>query len=191
MAARLRAAGLSVVATREPGGAPGAEVLRRLLVEDPPSPGWEPLSEALLHYAARNEHVHKTIAPALAEGAWVVCDRFADSTAAYQGAGLALTADALESLRRLVLRGFHPDLVLLLDLSPEEGLARAAARSGRTDRYESQDIGFHRRVRAAFREIAEADPARYTIIDAAAGPAAVHDSVRSAVEARLGVLLPA
>lgn len=186
LADRLAAAGLSVVTTREPGGAPGAELLRRLLLETPPEGGWQPFTEALLHYAARNEHVQRTLAPALGAGSWVVCDRFADSTAAYQGAGLEVAPEDLAALRRLVLRDFQPDLVVLLDLDPQEGLRRAAARSGRPDRYEREDVAFHRRVRAAFLALAEAAPALYATIDAAPAVDVVHDAVRAAVAGRLG-----
>ena len=113
---------------REPGGAPGAEVLRRLL-ETPPAPGWSPLSEALLHNAARSEHSDKTIRPALQGGAWVISDRFADSTGAYQGAGLGLPGEVIEALRTLVVGESEPDLTIVLDVPVEDGLRRAAARA--------------------------------------------------------------
>ena len=150
LADALREAGIDVVVSREPGGAPGAEALRRLLLDDVPSSGWSPLSEALLHYAARNEHLEKTIKPALDRGSWVVCDRFADSTAAYQGAALGLSSEVLATLSRLVLGDFVADLTLVLDLPVRSGLARAAARSATSDRYERMDVDFHERVRQAF-----------------------------------------
>ena len=142
-----------------------------------------------MHYAARAEHLKKTIAPALAAGSWVICDRFADSTEAYQGAGLALAADALQPLRRLVLGDIEPDLVLVLDLDPVAGLARAGLRSVDADRYERMDLAFHQRVRAAFLEIARRGGDRYAVLDAAAGIETVEAAVRSAVERRLGLRL--
>jgi dTMP kinase len=187
LADALGDAGLCVVITREPGGAPGAELLRRLLVESPPTPGWAPLSEALLHYAARNEHLHKTIRPSLARGAWVISDRFADSTAAYQGAGLALDGEIFTCLSRLVIGGNAPDLTLVLDLATEEALARAASRGAQRDRYESMGLEFHRRVRAAFLDIARAGGRRYAIIDAAPEVQRVQQAVRDVVWDRLGL----
>lgn len=189
LADALGHAGVRVVVTHEPGGAPGAELLRRLLVESPPTPGWAPLSEALLHYAARNEHLHNTIRPSLAGGAWVISDRFADSTAAYQGAGLALDCEILTCLGRLVVGDFAPDLTLVLDLATEEALARAASRGAPRDRYESMDLEFHRRVRAAFLDIARAGGRRYAIIDAAPDIRRVQQDVRDVVRERLGIVL--
>ncbi len=189
LAAALQRAGREAVLSREPGGPPGAELLRRLLLETPPAGGWEPVSEALLHYAARAEHLNKTIVPALAAGRWVVCDRFADSTEAYQGAGLALAADALQPLRRLVVDDIEPDLVFVLDMDPGAGLARAKRRSANADRYERMDRPFHDRVRAAFQEIARRGGDRYVVVDAAAGVDDVSAAVRSAIERRLGLRL--
>ncbi len=185
LAAALERSGRRVVLAREPGGPPGAEALRRLLLEAPAG-GWEPLSEALLHNAARAEHLHKTILPALAAGAWVICDRFADSTAAYQGAGLSLPAEALASLRRLVVGDDEPDLVVVLDLDPAASLERASARSGPADRYERMDLAFHRRVRDAFVRIASNGGERYVLLDAAGGVDAVHAAVRASIEQRFG-----
>jgi dTMP kinase len=189
LADALGRAGVRVVLTREPGGAPGAELLRRLLVESPPPPGWEPLSEALLHYAARNEHLHKTIRPALARGTWVVSDRFADSTAAYQGVGLVLDDEIFTCLTRLVVGDLAPDLTLVLDLATEEALERAASRGGRPDRYESMNLEFHRRIRAAFLEIARAGGRRYAVIDAAPDVGRVQQAVWNVVRDRLGIEL--
>lgn len=174
---------------REPGGPPGAEALRRLLLTEAPAGGWEPLSEALLHNAARAEHLHKTILPALSAGTWVICDRFADSTAAYQGAGQSLPAGALAALRRLVVGDDEPDLVVVLDLDPAASLERAKARGGVTDRYERMDLAFHRRVRDAFVRIARNGGERYVLLDAEGGVDAVHAAVRASVEQRLGLRL--
>jgi dTMP kinase len=189
LADALGHAGVGVIVTREPGGAPGAELLRRLLVESPPTPGWAPLSEALLHYAARNEHLDKTIRPALARGIWVISDRFADSTAAYQGAGLALDGAIFGCLSRLVIGDLAPDLTLVLDLATEAALDRAASRGTQRDRYEGMDLEFHRRVRAAFLEIARKGGRRYAIIDAAPDVRRVQQAVRDVVRDRLGIEL--
>jgi dTMP kinase len=188
LAQTLREEGIAVVLTREPGGAPGAEVLRRLLLEHSPSHDWSSLSEALLHYAARCEHLDKTIRPALAGGRWVISDRFADSTAAYQGAGLALAPGAIKSLRALVVGTTEPDLTLVLDVPVDQALHRTAKRSPRpADRYESMDLEFHDRVRAAFLDYARRAPHRYVVIDAAAPADVVARAIRQAVFRHLHV----
>lgn len=174
---------------REPGGPPGAEALRQLLLTPPEAARWEPLSEALLHYTARAEHLRKTIVPALAAGTWVVCDRFADSTEAYQGGGLGLPGDALASLRRLVVGDREPDLVLVLDLDPALGMIRAGKRAAAADRYERMDVTFHQRVRDAFIRIAADGGDRYAVIDAGAGIEAVQAGVRAILAQRLGLSL--
>lgn len=182
------AAGLKVVLTREPGGCESAERIRELLLH-PPAGGLSPLSEALLHYAARREHLGKTIEPALAEGYWVVCDRFADSTMAYQGYGLELGAGVVSALHDLVVGDFAADITVILDMPIETGLARAKARSPEGDRYERLDFDFHRRVRDGFLEIARAHPARCIVIDADRTQEAVADAVRMEIARRLGVTL--
>jgi len=189
LASALEQAGRAVTLSREPGGSPGAEQLRQLLLEAPPAGGWEPEAQALLHYAARAEHLRKVIAPALAAGRWVICDRFADSTEAYQGAGLTLGPEVLRTLRRLIVGELEPDLVLVLDLDPEAGLGRARRRSGQADSYERLDLTFHQRVRAAFQDIAARGGERYTVIDAAAPVDSVENAVFDAVERRLGARL--
>lgn len=183
LADALRAAGHEVVLTREPGGAPGAEAIRALLLG---GTEWDARAEALLHFAARREHVARSIAPALARGAHVVSDRFADSTWAYQGGGQGLPRPVFDALATVALDGLAPDLTLVLDLDPAAGLARAGAR-GALDRYERQDAAFHARVRAAFRAIAEAEPQRCVLVDAAAGEAVVSAAIRAAVGERLGL----
>jgi dTMP kinase len=190
LTAALQAAGIDAIITREPGGAPGADVLRRLLLlETPPQPGWSPLSEALLHYAARAEHLDKTIRPALSSGRWVVCDRFADSTAAYQGAGLGVPDETLATLRRLVVAADEPDLVVVLDVPVEAAFARVAARSPAVDRYEMLDVSFHRRIREAFLAFAARAGAGYAVVDGQHAPGDVAASVRVLVSTRLGVHL--
>lgn len=187
----MRAAGQSVVLTREPGGSPGAEQIRSLLVGGAIN-RWEPMTEALLHYAARRDHVERTIRPALAAGAWVLCDRFADSTMAYQGYGQGLPRDRIERLHRIVLGEFAPALTLILDLPVEEGLIRARARGGAAgeDRYERMGPGFHERLRVGFLDIAVREPARCVIIDAGRPVEEVAAAIRQAVRERLGVSLP-
>ncbi len=186
----LGRAGIAALATREPGGSPGAEAIRRLLLEGE-AERWDPLGEALLFAAARRDHVVRTILPALAAGTWVVCDRFADSTLAYQGDGKGLDRAVLAELQRLTLGGLAPDLTVILDLPVEEGLRRAAARSGAADRFERLGLAFHRRLRDGFRRIAAAEPQRCVVVDAAADPETVHRAILAAVAARLGVDLGA
>jgi len=195
LAASLAAEGLPVLRTREPGGAPGAEAIRSLLLdpgrragggpETPWAGPWDPVAEAMLHFAARREHLARTIRPALAAGIWVVCDRFADSTLAYQVAGQGVDRAVWDALAGLTLGGLRPDLTFILDIAPEAGLARAAAR-GDTNRYEALGPGVHARIRAAFLDIAAAEPRRCVVLDAARDADAVAGAMRAAVRARLG-----
>jgi dTMP kinase len=181
LAARLAAAGRPVLRTREPGGSAGAEAVRALLL----SRGWDPLAEMALHFAARREHWARSIEPALAAGAWVICDRFFDSTLAYQSGGQGAPRAAWEGLRAALLPGVAPDLTLLLDLPVEVGLARAAAR-GEANRYEALGAGFHARVRAAFLDAAVAEPGRFARLDAALPEAALADATWAVIGARFG-----
>lgn len=183
LAARLRGAGREVVTTREPGGSPGAEEIRSLLVTGA-AERWSPVTETLLMYAARRDHVERVIRPALGRGAVVLCDRFADSTRAYQGAGGGAGADFIADLERHVLDGLWPDLTLILDMPVEAGLARAAARGGEA-RFESKGEAFHDRLRQGFLSIAAQEPERCVVVDAARPIEAVETDVWSAVEARL------
>ena len=150
---------------------------------------WDAVSEALLLYAARRDHVVRLIAPALERGVWVICDRFADSTLAYQGYGRRLPLAELAALHRITLGDFAPDLTLILDLPVAEGLARAAGRGGSSDRFERLDPAFHERLRDGFREIAISDPQRCVLIDAAGSRDSVHRAVLAAVSERLGIAL--
>jgi len=185
LASALAAAGVPVLRTREPGGAPGAERIRDLLL----SPGsWDSLTEAMLHFAARREHVVQSIRPMLQAGAWVICDRFADSTLAYQGAGQGLAYETWARLCDLTLEGLQPDLTLILDLPVEAGLARAAGRSA-ADRYEKLDADFHARIRAGFHDIARREPARCVVLDAARDAEAVYAAIIATLRQRLGVTL--
>jgi dTMP kinase len=184
LAEELRRTGEDVVATREPGGAPGAEEIRRLLVEGEPG-RWATEAEALLHFAARADHLEKVIRPALAAGQWVVCDRFADSTLAYQGYGQGLDLDWLKTLRARVVGATEPGLTLVLDLPIETGLGRAQAQQ----RYERMGAAFHARLRDGFLAIARDEPERCVVIDAGRPIDAVAADVRSAVARRYGVKL--
>jgi dTMP kinase len=184
LADALRVIGAEVVTTREPGGTPGAEQIRALLVEGGAG-RWQAETEGLLHFAARAEHLAQVIRPALAAGRWVLCDRFADSTIAYQGYGQGVALDWLWTLRRHVVGDSEPGLTLMLDLPVEAGLARAETEQ----RYERMGLDFHRRLAAGFREIAAAAPERCRLIDAARDVAAIAADIRAAVSARYGLAL--
>ncbi|WP_337185421.1 dTMP kinase [Phenylobacterium sp.] len=188
LAARLKAQGREVVATREPGGSPGAESIRDLVLRGS-ADRWSPVTETLLMYAARRDHIERVIRPALARGAWVVCDRFADSTRAYQGAAGGTDPDLISALESFVVEDTRPDLTLMFDLPAEAGLARAEARAqveaGAEMRFESKGLAFHERLRKAFQAIAAAEPGRCAVIDATASIEAVEATVWAAVEARL------
>lgn len=186
LVAALAGAGIAARATREPGGSPGAEAIRRLLLEGD-TDRWDALGEALLLNAARRDHVIRMIEPALRQGVWVVCDRFADSTLAYQGYGRGLPVPELNALRRIALSDFAPDLTLVLDLPVGEGLRRAASRAGAADRFERLEPTFHERLRRGFREIAAAEPGRCVVIDAGGAIEDVHGAILAAIAERLDV----
>jgi dTMP kinase len=183
LAARLRERGIDVVLTREPGGSPGAEQIRKLVVEGEGG-RWTPITETLLVYAARADHVVRTIGPALARGAWVITDRFNDSTFAYQGAGRGVPRETIRRIDAAVLDDFKPDLTLILDLPVEEGLSRAGARGGAETRFESLDRDFHERMRAAFLDIVRKQPDRCRLIDAALDEESVAAAIWAAVQTR-------
>lgn len=184
LADRLRAHGEKVVVTREPGGTPGAEQIRTLLVEGGTG-RWQAESEALLHFAARAEHLAAVIRPALAQGQWVLCDRFADSTIAYQGYGQGLDLAWLWTLRQHIVGATEPGLTLMLDLPVEAGLARAETEQ----RYERMGLDFHRRLAEGFRAIAAAAPERCRRIDAARAIEPIAADIRAAFGARYGMAL--
>jgi dTMP kinase len=212
LAATLRArSGRGVCVTREPGGSPRAEAIRTALLDGVAKP-YGPFAEALLFSAARIDHLDRLIRPALQRGETVLCDRFIDSTRAYQGAAGGLDAGLVQALERVVVGPTRPDLTLILDLPPEAGLARAAARGAgqgigrgagqgsgqgsgqgagqKPDRFEAEALDFHVRLREAFLAIARAEPERCAVIDAAREPDAVEAAIRAAVAARLPALLP-
>ena len=182
LAAALEQAGRTVVLTREPGGAPGAERLRALLLE--PGAGWDPVAETLLHFAARAEHVARTIRPALEAGSWVVCDRYSDSTMAYQGYGQG--ADRAGIARLAAMIGLDPDLTIILDIAPELALRRLQARPGAPDRYEAMGAAFFARVNAGFRAIAAAAPERCVLLPADDSEDALAARLLATVRERLG-----
>jgi dTMP kinase len=173
-----------VVVTREPGGSPGAEAIRALIVTGEAG-RWDAETETLLLYAARRDHVRRTIEPALAAGQWVVCDRFADSTRAYQGVGRGVPLDAIDALHAFAVGVLAPDLTLMLDLPVETGLARATARAGNETRFEGMALDFHRRLRQGFLDIAAAEPGRCAVIDATPDAGTVQQHVRDTVRDRL------
>lgn len=188
LAGALKGHGLETVLTREPGGVPGAEEIRALLVKGDVN-RWTPLTEALLNYAGRVEHLAKSIHPAIGQGKWVLCDRFADSTMAYQGYGHQLGRAPIETLHALAVGDFRPDLTLILDIPPGAGLARANDGTGGEDRYERMDLSFHERLREGFLDIARREPARCVVIDATLPLDAVAAAIRAAVRDRLGLRL--
>lgn len=184
LAETLRQSAIDVMTTREPGGAPGAEAIRRLLLEGDDE-RWDPVSEALLHFAARREHLERKIRPALAHGTWVLCDRFADSTTAYQGFGHGIDLAALAALYHFAVGDQQPDLTLIFDLAVDIGLQRAAARGNPADRYERRDPEFHTRLREGYLAIARSAPHRCVVIDASQSVEAVAEAVRVCVFSRL------
>ncbi|HEX3916019.1 MAG TPA: dTMP kinase [Caulobacteraceae bacterium] len=184
LAARLRQRGLEVATTREPGGSPGAETIRELLVTGG-ADRWSATTETLLMYAARRDHIERTIAPALAAGTWVISDRFADSTRAYQGAGGGVPASFIQALERYVLGELRPDLTLILDLPVEAGMARVAERTHAETRFEAKGEAFHQRLREGFLAIARVEADRCEVIDASAPLDDVEAAIWAAVEARL------
>lgn len=186
LAAALRQAGIDVLETREPGGSPGAEEIRRLLTTGEAN-RWSPMAETLLHFAARADHLRRTIRPALMAGRWVCCDRFADSTMAYQGYGHGVDRGFIATLAGAVLQDLRPDLTLVFDLPVEQGLARAARRAGQEDRYEKMDRAFHESLHRGFLAIAASDPQRCMVIDASGDEEATWAQVHAALKSRLAV----
>jgi dTMP kinase len=184
LAARLRAAGIDVEQTREPGGTPFAEAIRAVLVGEA-AEGVDPVAEALAHFAARADHVARRIEPALAAGRWVISDRFSDSTMAYQGMASGIGEERFFAIHDAALAGFMPDLTLILDIPTPLGLARARD----ANRYEAKGVAFHARVRDAFVRIADRFPDRCVLIDAAGEVGEVQQRILAAVRDRMGVSL--
>ena len=186
LAARLQAAGREVVVTREPGGSPGAEAIRNLVLNGS-ADRWSPVTETLLMYASRRDHIERTLQPALQRGAVVLCDRYADSTRAYQGAAGGTDPGLISALEHFILEDVRPALTLVFDLDPELGLARAVGRPDAEARFESKGLDFHRRLRAGFLAIAAAEPDRCRIVDASGDPDAVEARVLGAAGPVLGL----
>lgn len=189
LAERLRARGAEVVMTREPGGSPRAEALRETLLGGG-AKRFGPLAETILVASARADHVDLVIRPALARGSWVLCDRFIDSTAAYQGALGGVPAETIRALEAVAASEARPDLTIVLDAPPASGLARARKRAGEgatADRFESEDASFHERLRDAFRAIAESEPARCALVDAEGTEDEVAARVWAVAARRLGL----
>jgi len=173
IAGRMRRPGREVVVTREPGGTPLAEKLRSLVLGD----SMDPLAETLLMFAARFDHVQQVIQPALARGAWVVCDRFTDATLAYQGGGKGVATDLIRRLAQSVHPGLSPDQTLVFDCPYEVCRARLGASGRELDRFEAEGQAFFDRVRAAYQSIAAAEPGRVRVIDGSQAPAKVKEEV--------------
>ena len=184
LAAHLRASGRAVVETREPGGTAGGEAIRRLLL-GPEAVPLAPVTELLLYCADRAQHVAAVIRPALAAGQIVLCDRFSDSTIAYQGYGRGLDLAAVRALDAQARNGTTPAVTFLLDCPVEEGLARARGRAGPGDRFERETLAFHERVRNGFHELAAAEPARFHVIDTAQPVERVRATIVEMLEAHV------
>ena len=186
LAHRLKSLGLGVVLTREPGGSPGAEIIRHVLLSGLAKPlGAE--TEAILFAAARDDHLRNTIRPALEAGQWVICDRFLDSTRVYQGALGHVDARMIQSLERVTVGGTLPDLTFILDVPATVGLARATTRrgTGKADRFEAEAIEFHEQLRNAFRALAKQEPERCITIDGRAPRDVVAERIWNVVNTRL------
>jgi dTMP kinase len=187
---RLKAAleqhGIPAILTREPGGSPGAEEIRELLVKGEPG-RWNPLTEVLLFYAARADHTERTIKPALAEGNWVICDRYSDSSYAYQSGGRGLERETVRRVEAIAIGDFKPDLTFVLDLEPEIGLKRAGKRAGEETRFEDFGLDFHVRMRKAFLDIARRAPERCKVIDAGRDETAVAEAILAALKTRFRI----
>ena len=178
------ASGLSCIKTREPGGSPGAEQIRDLLVKGAVD-AWDATTETLLFYAARLDHVNKVIRPMISAGTHVICDRFADSTRVYQGVGKGLSDDFISDLHRLTLGDFMPDLTIILDIDQDVGLERTRARSGDETRFESMTVAFHQKVRQGFLNIARSEPKRCLVIDAKKDQLTIHKQIVEAMNTKL------
>ncbi|MEM6856261.1 MAG: dTMP kinase [Pseudomonadota bacterium] len=191
LAARLQENGISVDLTREPGGTQGAEAIRDLLLNPPSDTGWGPQAEALLFAASRSDHVAQRIGPALQSGTWVVCDRFVDSSRAYQGGAGGLGDDAICALHSFGSAGLRPDLTVLVSVNPERVRERLAARDGGvSDAIGGRGAEYHARVAAAFEALAKANPDSFAIVDGNAAPEAVHEAVLEVISTRFGDVFP-
>ena len=185
---RMRKAGLNVLLTREPGGSESAELIRQLIVEGEVD-RWDDISELLLIYAARRSHLRETILPALANGTWVISDRFADSSRAFQGIAGGLGLPLVEQIHQLVVGDFVPAMTLIIDLDPALSLQRAEARGGKEDRFEQKGLEYQNKVRKGFLQLAAASPETHVVIDGSGTIETVESSIWEALEQRLGLKL--
>ncbi len=185
LATYLEARGITVVKTREPGGSPGAEEIRQVLVEGPVDK-WDSMAETMLLSAARRSHFAKLLEPALREGNWIICDRFSDSTLAYQGYGQGIDFATIRELQILAIGRFLPNLTFLLDIPVDEGLTRAKLR-GDAARYERMGVEFHNRVRNGFLMLAAAESDRFVTIDAQLSEEEIAVQIRNCVNRRFGL----
>lgn len=191
--AALRRRGIDAIITREPGGTPFAEAVRDFILRGSQSVPATPLAETLMFFAARADHVERLIAPTIAAGKWVICDRFTDSTRAYQGAASGLADEAILAIDRIAVGTMQPDLTIVMDLPAEDGLRRADIRRTASSAHETRDafeartLAFHERIRAGFLDIACREPNRCVVVDAAATPEVVAQAIWAAVSHRLGV----
>lgn len=193
LAEALQRSNIPVIQTREPGGAPSAEEIRSLLVSGAVD-RWQPMTEVLLHYAARVEHLEQTVKPALESGKWVLSDRFADSTMAYQGYGHGIEITTLKNLHQNILGSFQPDLTLMLDIPVEIGLGRARGREQGSegigeDRYERMELSFHQKLRDGFFTIAKGNPSRCKVIDAGGDMETVSSRILTVVNQKFELAL--
>tara|TARA_B100000686_G_scaffold321609_1_gene374488 strand:- start:720 stop:1412 length:693 start_codon:yes stop_codon:yes gene_type:complete len=190
----LTGKGIDCIVTREPGGTPEAEKIRDLLVQREGG-DWDPMSEALLLFAARREHLAKKIWPALEKGKWVISDRFVDSSRVYQGDALGLGSHTIEALYFMIAEEFSPDLTFIMDIDPEEGLKRSGKQNQMSldlsesteDRYERLGLGFHEKVRKGFLNIAKNDPKRCVIVDASQSQEDIFDQLKQILELKYGI----
>lgn len=191
LADRLSRSGFEVLSTREPGGSPGAEAIRNVLLSGAAEP-FGPSMEAILFAAARSDHVEQVIRPAVEEGAIVLCDRFMDSSRVYQGATSDTDEGFMSALERVTVNGMYPDLTIILDIDPEEGLFRASERRGGSapDRFEKETFETHQQRREAFLNIAEKEPERCVVVEASGDPDKIALEIEQVISKRLGILLP-
>jgi len=180
-------AGIKAIKTREPGGVDSAERIREILVKGDAE--LDPVTEILLNFAARNEHLQKLILPELEAGNYVICDRFVDSTMAYQGFGHGVSTAYIEIFKNLIVGNFMPDITILLDIDVEQGLSRASSRGDKENRFEKMGKDFHRRLRDGFMAIAKKEPERFAVIDAAKPQEEVRKKVLAVINKKLGINL--
>tara|TARA_Y100001970_G_C14256195_1_gene875578 strand:- start:4409 stop:5041 length:633 start_codon:yes stop_codon:yes gene_type:complete len=183
---KLDQSSIRVIITREPGGSKGAELIRELLVSGSVDK-WDPFNEAILHFAARRDHINNTIEPALKSGIWVLCDRFTDSTFAYQGFGQGISLDDITALKKLSIGDFQPDLTFLLELPAEIGLERARARDDLQSRYEKMDLKTHKKIGEGFHSIANDNNERIKIIDASESITSISSKIWVEVSSRYNI----